>query len=423
MSDAENEIIFSTKYKPLFLYPQECRYCVVTGGRGSGKSFAVSCAVTNDEYAADYNILYLRQTLVSADKSIIPEYWEKAEMMGVSRFLERRTYDIYNPRTGYSLWFKGVQVSKGSNEAQLKSLKRVGLTVLDEAQELVDEAVFDRIDLSMREKGIHSRFILSLNPTDTSHWIYRRFFQERGVADDYNGVFGDTCYIHTTYEDNRRNLDPEFLRLAEECRQNDPEKYRNIFLGFWRGEVEGALWTREMIEAHRVATVPGDLDRIVVAIDPAVTSTDQSDETGIVVAGRRRERGETHYYIITDRSIRATPATWAKAAIEAYNEYQADRIVAEVNQGGDMVRTIITQAAGRVPFTAVHATRGKLVRAEPIAALYERGLVHHVGTFGALEDEMRTYVGRETQRSPDRMDALVWALTELSQKRGSGVVG
>lgn len=413
---------FSRLYSPLFSSIPGIRYYIVTGGRGSGKSYAISTAATNESYVANYNILYLRQTLVSANKSIIPEYWEKVELLGMKNRLERHTYDIGNVKTGFCLWFKGIQSNAKSNEAQLKSLKRVGLTILDEAQELVDEAMFDRIDLSMREKDIHSRFILSLNPTDTSHWIYRRFFAGRGVADDFNGVCGDACYIHTTYEDNRRNLDSEFLRLAEEMRERDPEKYRNIFLGFWRGEIEGALWSREMIDAHRVARIPDGLERIVVAIDPAITSADDSDETGIIVAGKRRERGETHYYILADRSMRASPATWANSAINAYNEFRADRIVAEVNQGGDMVKTIITQSAGKLPFTAVHATRGKLVRAEPIAALYENGLVHHVGNFGILEDEMRTYVGRETQKSPDRMDALVWALTELTQKRGSGIV-
>lgn len=419
----ENELFrFSKLYSPLFCNDCEARYYIVTGGRGSGKSFAISVAATRESYTSNYNILYLRQTLVSANKSIIPEYWEKVEMFGMKDRLERHTYDIGNCSTGYNLWFKGIQTNKGSNEAQLKSLKRVGLTILDEAQELVDEAVFDRIDLSMREKGIRSRFILSLNPTDTSHWIYQRFFKSRGVADDFNGIVGDTCYIHTTYEDNRRNLDSEFLRLAEEMRERQPEKYRNIFLGFWAGDVEGALWTREMIDAHRISRAPEELSRIVVAIDPAITSTDESDETGIVVAGCKRVAGKTHFYILSDRSMRASPVTWATAAANAYNEYKADRIVAEVNQGGDMVRTILGQVAGRLPFKAVHASRGKLVRAEPIAALYEQGLVHHCGTFGTLESEMRTYVGRETQRSPDRMDALVWALTALSQGGGSGPI-
>ena len=199
-------------------------------------------------------------------------------------------------------------------------------------------------------------------------------------------------------------------------------KWRNIFLGFWAGDAEGALWSSEMIDAHRVASAPADLDRIVVAVDPAVTSADDSDETGIVVAGVKRMRGEPHYFVLADRSKHASPQTWGAAVATAFTEFECDRVVVEGNNGGDMVELILKGFNQRMPCKTVHATRGKLVRAEPIAALYERGLVHHVGTFGELEAQMRTYQGRDTEKSPDRMDALVWALTELSSKRGSGVV-
>jgi phage terminase large subunit-like protein len=174
-----------------------------------------------------------------------------------------------------------------------------------------------------------------------------------------------------------------------------------------------------MINPFRVRSAPADLDRIVVSIDPAVTSKEASDRTGIVIAGCKRIRGEVHYYVLDDRSAIASPYEWANAAINAYREYEADRIVAEVNQGGDMVAQIIRNVDSSVSFRAVRATRGKIVRAEPIAELYERGLVHHVGDFPALEDEMCEYCGFENEKSPDRMDALVWGLTELSC-RGAG---
>lgn len=412
-------IQFHPKYKPLFQRDLPCRYFIVTGGRGSGKSYAISTAVTAIHAQADFNSLYLRQTLASANGSIIPEFWEKASLLEVEPILRRIGNDIHNTETGYRLMFRGIQTSKGSNVAQLKSLKRVGLILVDEAQELVDEDVFDRIDLSMRDRDVRSRIILSLNPTDKDHWIHCRFFAAREIADDFNGIAGDTCYIHTTYLDNRANLDGDFLRLAEECRMADPIRYRNIFLGFWQGETEGALWTDAMIAPYRVAKPPEDLDRVVVAVDPAVTSAEGSDETGIVVAGRKRLRGETHFYVLADRSLRASPATWAAAVANAFREFEADRVIAEVNQGGDLVQSLLAQQGGRaMPFRAVRATRGKLVRAEPVASLYEHGLVHHAGAFGELECQMRTYVGTDTQRSPDRLDALVWALTALAQGGG-----
>jgi predicted phage terminase large subunit-like protein len=413
--------VFNDKYQPLFSHDCPCRYYIITGGRGSGKSYAISSAVSVDHCKADYNTLYLRQTLVSAHVSIIPEYYEKLELMGMSDRVARSNTTMRNLDTGWSIYFRGIQTARGSNVAQLKSIKRVGLALVDEAQELVDEEAFDRIDLSLRDKGVRNRVWVSMNPPGKNHWIYRRFFKARGIADNYNGIAGDTCYIHTTYLDNLANLDDDFIRLATECKANNPSKYRNVFLGYFAGDKEGALWNAAMIDPYRVADA-GQLDRIVVAVDPAVTNTKKSDETGIVVVGCTRLHGERPFYVLADRSMQASPATWAAAVANAYNEFKADRVVAEVNNGGDMVEQILRTAGQRMPYKAVHATRGKITRAEPVAALYEKGLVHHVGTFGGLEDQMRNYCGYDAEDSPDRMDALVWGITELSTKGGSGPV-
>lgn len=420
---SNNDLRLSPKYAPLFKFSSPVRYYIVTGGRGSGKSFAISTAVMADQAEADYNILYLRQTLVSAEVSIIPEFYEKAEILGFGDILKKGNTSMLNRVTGWRVFFKGIQTSSRDNIAQLKSVKRVGLALVDEAQELTNEEAFDRIDLSLRDKGVRNRIVLSLNPTAKSHWIYRRFFKAREVAEDFNGIRGDTCYIHTTYHDNAQNLDGDFLRLAEECRKTNPDKYRNVFLGLWKGDKEGALWNEPMISSFRVASAPASLDRVVVGVDPAVTSADTSDETGIVVVGVKRMQGQRHYYVLADRSMRSSPNSWAGAAVNAFEEFEADRVVAEVNNGGDLVESLVQGAAGkRIPYRAVRASRGKITRAEPVAALYERGLVHHVGTFPVLEDQMRNYCGRDTEKSPDRMDALVWALTELSNKGSSGVV-
>ena len=152
------------------------------------------------------------------------------------------------------------------------------------------------------------------------------------------------------------------------------------------------------------------LTRIVVAIDPAVTSSAASDETGIVVAGIDANQ---HGYVLEDLSGRYSPDQWARRAVTAYREWGADRIVAEVNNGGDLVSTVIRTVDPNVSYKAVHASRGKITRAEPIAALYEQGKVHHVGMFAELEDQMCDWSPSSGQASPDRMDALVWALTEL----------
>lgn len=164
-SAAAPRITFCRKYMPLFTRDMPCRYYVVTGGRGSGKSFAISTAVCADHCSAPYNTLYLRQTLVSANVSIIPEFFEKLQLMGLADTVTKSNNDIKNLYTGWHIYFRGIQTSRGSNEAQLKSIKRIGLALVDEAQELVDDAAFDRIDFTLRDKGLRNRVMLSLNPT------------------------------------------------------------------------------------------------------------------------------------------------------------------------------------------------------------------------------------------------------------------
>ncbi len=188
-------------------------------------------------------------------------------------------------------------------------------------------------------------------------------------------------------------------------------------------DMPGALWQRGMIEAARIGALP-DLTRVVVAIDPAVSSGEAADETGIVVAGR--DAGG-HAYVLADISGRYAPAEWARAAITAYRTHGADRVVAEVNNGGEMVEATLRMVDPNVPFGAVRASRGKVARAEPVAALYEQGRVHHLGAFPMLEDQMCSFTAdfdRATAGySPDRVDALVWGLTELlvEPRAGDGI--
>jgi phage terminase large subunit-like protein len=209
----------------------------------------------------------------------------------------------------------------------------------------------------------------------------------------------------STYE-NRVNLPAAFfdqiVKKYEGTRLGRQELHAQIL-----DDIEGALWQRTQIDALRV-TRPPELSRIVVAIDPAVTSEEDSDETGIIVAGLGID-GQG--YVLSDASLRGTPNEWAKAALAEYYKFKADRIVAEVNNGGEMVEHTIRTVDANASYKAVHASRGKLIRAEPIASLYEQGRVHHVGNFGTLEDQMCSWTLGD--KSPDRMDALVWAITEL----------
>jgi len=179
-------------------------------------------------------------------------------------------------------------------------------------------------------------------------------------------------------------------------------------LGELIADNESALWKRSWIERARAKAAP-DLSRVVVAVDPPAGIA--GDECGIVVAGRDQD-GDA--YVLADRSAAGlTPAGWAARVIEAFAEFEADAIIAEANQGGEMVRSVLHQADPAAPVTLVHASRGKIARAAPYAALYEAGRVHHAGCFAELEDQMCHYDGRRGSKSPDRMDALVWALADL----------
>jgi phage terminase large subunit-like protein len=215
----------------------------------------------------------------------------------------------------------------------------------------------------------------------------------------------------STY-DNRGHLAPGFfariINRYEGTRLGRQELNAELL-----DDVEGALWSGELIEAARVRKAP-DMARIVVAIDPATTSGEDSDETGIVVAGRGVDG---HAYVLRDLSCRLSSNGWGNRAINAYREFRADRIVAEVNNGGDLVEDVIRVIDRNISYKAVHASRGKVVRAEPISALYEQKRAHHVGLFAELETQMCSFVTDNFDGSPDRVDALVWALTELMVTR------
>lgn len=208
--------------------------------------------------------------------------------------------------------------------------------------------------------------------------------------------------------DNEANLAPQFMEQIV-------GKYAGTRLG--RQELEGellddvpgALWQRKQLDDLRVSIHP-ELVRIVIPIDPAMTSGEKADETGIVPVGLGIDG---HGYVLNDMSCRMSPDGWARRAVQAYHDLQADRIIAEVNNGGDLVENVIRTVDPMVAYKAVHASRGKRVRAEPISGLYEQGKIHHVGTFTDLEDQMCNFTPDGYDGSPDRVDSLVWGLTEL----------
>lgn len=226
---------------------------------------------------------------------------------------------------------------------------------------------------------------------------------------------GSSVVTHAPTEANRAYLAPSFLEEVR-ARYGNSRLGRQELDGELLEDVDSALWTRAALDAARVEALPDTLD-VIVAVDPPVTGHEGSDACGIVVVAIERKGAPEHWraFVLEDASISAaSPRQWAEVASAAYHRHGASRMVAEVNQGGDLVETIMRQVDPLINYRAVRASKGKVARAEPVAALYEQGRVAHLGCLSALEDEMclMSQLGFEGQGSPDRVDALVWALTD-----------
>lgn len=233
-------LTLSKKYQELFL--SDSRYYVLTGGRGSGKSFSATVALLLLTYENDQVILFTRYTLVSAQISIIPEFLEKIDLLELNDDFYITKDEIVNKTTGSRILFKGIKTSSGNQTANLKSLSGVTTWVLDEAEELQSEDTFDKIDFSIRVKGIQNRVILILNPTTKEHFIYKKFFELNGVNAGDNITKNDITFIHTTYEDNSDNLSQSFLSNVERMKIENPKKYQHVILGGWLDKAEGVIF-------------------------------------------------------------------------------------------------------------------------------------------------------------------------------------
>ena len=187
-------------------------------------------------------VLFTRYTMVSAHLSIIPEFLEKITLLGFENIFSVNKAEVLNLGNKSDILFRGIKTSAGNQTASLKSLQGISCWVLDEAEELIDEDIFDTIDLSIREKDVQNRIILILNPVTKEHWIYNRFFQDKGVQAGFNGVKDNVCYIHSTYLDNKENLSKSFLERIRTIKQRNIKKYKHKILGGWLDKAEGVVF-------------------------------------------------------------------------------------------------------------------------------------------------------------------------------------
>jgi phage terminase large subunit-like protein len=311
---------------------------------------------------------------------------------------------LYEPSKRRVTWANGAVAATYSAEEpdQLRGPQH-DTAWADELAKWRYEEAWDNLILGLR-LGDDPRSVVTTTPKPTR--LVRRLLADRRAAVTRGTTF-----------DNRAHLAESFLDGVVQL-YGGTRVGRQELMAEMLEEAAGALWRRAEIEALRVLRAP-ELKRIVIAIDPAVSSAEGSDETGIIAAGLGQdERG----YVLEDLSGRYAPAEWARRGIEAFHRLRADRVIGEVNNGGEMIEHTLRTVDRSIPYRAVRASRGKQARAEPIAALYEQGRVRHVGALSRLEDQMVSWEPLGIERSPDRVDALVWALTELMLGGGGPAV-
>jgi PBSX family phage terminase large subunit len=320
-----NKTRVNSKYKPLF--GAQTRYIVCTGGRGSGKSFAVSLYLLLLTWQKDQRVLFTRFTLVSAKDSIIPEFKEKIDLLGYQNDFEVTEHDIVNKHTGSVIMFRGIKTSSGIQTAKLKSLTDVTCWVLDEAEELPDIEIFKKIDRSIRTKKAENRVILVLNPCYRKHWLYKHFFTGANVQELHNGIKENTTYIHTSYKDNLPNLSDDFLADAKKTRAKNIQEYNEDFLGHWKDDPAGLAFPRAGLLRYQAINADVQPDAVVCYVDVADQGTDYLCAVFAAVVGR-------HIYIIDVIYTQAGHAVTIPLIVAKFRKHKVGRAIFESNNQG-----------------------------------------------------------------------------------------
>ncbi len=400
------------------------RHTLLVGGSRSGKTTLLVHEIALRALSADESRhailrLHANAALASIALDTLPKIfalWFPAEPLR-----RHRSEGYFSLGNGSEIWIGGLD-DKARAEKILG--KEYATIFLNECSQIPYASVLIALTrLAQVVKDLKQAAFYDLNPTGKGHWT--------------NVLFGEHCdpisrlplddpenYVRAFLNpaDNAANLAENYLKSLARL----PERQRKRFYeGVYIDELDGALFSYEMIARSRVTEqmLPRGL-RVVVAVDPSGASgrdDERADEIGIVVAGRG---DDGHAYVLADRSLRDAPAAWGRAVVAAYHEYGANMIVAEENFGGEMVRFVIRAAAAALKVELISASRGKILRAEPVSALYEQGLVHHVGRFAVLEDQLCAFTtsGYRGEGSPDHADALVFAITELMLKERAAII-
>ncbi len=386
--------------------------CLVGGSRAGKTALLIRGVIIRAARAAESRHAVLRFRGNAARSAISLDTIPRVRRMWFPglRMDEHRQDGFWRLPNGSEIWVGGLD----DQDRVEKILGTEFATIfLNECSQIPYQSVLVALTrLAQKVEGLVQRAWYDLNPVGKTHWTNRIFGDKRDPAtgqpladpENYARMFLNPI-------DNAKNLTKEYIGSLKDM----PERQRRRFFeGVYVDEMDGALWTYELIERQRDELPIERRRRVVVAVDPSGASkdSDKADEIGIVVAAMG---DDGHGYVLADLSLRDSPAVWGRAAVNAFHNWGADSIIGEKNFGGEMVRFVIRAADPNVPVRLVTASRGKAVRAEPISALYEKGKVHHVGRFPRLEEQLCAFTtsGYRGEDSPDHADACVWALTDL----------
>lgn len=378
---------------------ESLRHIMLYGGSRSGKTFVLCwalhqramCYPESRHVILRHRFNHVKQsvwydTYTKLVRRASPEMWSS---------IKRNKSDwFWTYPNGSEVWFGGLD----DEERVDKILGNEYVTMyLNECSQISAHARDTAITrLAQYVPNCHPKLFYDCNPSSLHHWSYQDFIAQPTAQ--------HAC-LQMNPQDNLEHLPSHYIGLLEHL----PSRQRERFLhGQFQSDIEGALWQQEWIDRNRLlpmAALPST-HRIVIGVDPSVTGS--GDETGIIVVAFDGNEA----WVLEDATVRATPDAWARRVIQAARFWQADAVVAEVNQGGDLVQQVLHQQDPLMRIIPVRASKGKLTRAEPISALYEQGRVRHRGVFDRLEAQLTHYTGRLSEESPDRLDALVWALTD-----------
>ena len=385
-------------------------YNLLYGGSRSGKTFELTQDLITRALMADgsRHVIFRHRfnaLMASMWHETVPTVFAK-RFPGVAYYENKSQFFITLPNDS-EIWFAGLD-----DKARVEKIlgKEYGTLYFNEASQISYHAYTTAMTRLAQKTKLKLKCYIDCNPPPKSHWLYKLFIEHIDPLTKEPKNPAKYASLLMNPGDNMANLAAEYLETLQDL----PARQRARFLeGKFLDDVEGALWSQTWIDQQRLIGPP-ELIRLAVGVDPSITGGENADECGIIVAGiDDNGRG----YVLFDGTVKDSPHKWAQDVVRLYHHHHANMVVVEGNQGGELLTSLLRSVDPLIPIQIVHARQGKMTRAEPVSALYEQGRVSHCGYFAELEEQLTTYVADPKQKSPDRIDALVWALTWLMVKQ------